>query len=143
MGIDDRPFIAAQPAAYRLPARSTPPPTVHSNRTTPASALTPGELADQNCRFAGTGGRSEENCHAAFRPAFLDMDTSQVYESRFADGRPAPIHLLDGLPDEVIVERTTCGRVLAVKASVIAGFVRAARFYSREEAAAALSLSAA
>lgn len=143
MGTDDRSFIASQPAAQPQRIRAGYPPSRRPTRTKPVSPLTPRELADQNVRFAGTGGRSEENCHAAFRPAFLDMDTSQVYESRFADGRPAPIHLLDGLPEEVIVERTTCGRVLAVKESVIAGFVRAARFYSREEAAAALSLSAA
>ncbi|MDT3671228.1 MAG: hypothetical protein ROZ37_12970 [Aromatoleum sp.] len=143
MGTDDRSFIASQPAVNPQRISASHTPSRRAVRTKPSFALTPRELADQNHRFAGTGGRSEENCHAAFRPAFLDRDTSQVYESRFADGRPAPIHLLDGLPDEVVVARTTCGRVLAVKESVIAGFVRAARFYSREEAAAALSLSGA
>lgn len=97
--------------------------------------LTGGVLRDQNRRYAGTGGRSEENAGAGFRPAFMDVDTRRVYESRFADGRPAPFHLLDGLPDELVVERAPGGRIAAIKSTVIAGFVRAARFYSREEAA--------
>jgi hypothetical protein len=97
--------------------------------------LTDTQLRHQNQCFHGTGGRSEENRPAGFRPAFMDIDTHTVYESRFADGRPAPVHVLDGLPDELVVARSASGRIAAVKASVIAGFVRAARFYSREEAA--------
>lgn len=93
------------------------------------------QLQRQNQEFMGTGGRSEENRPAGFRPAFMDIDTRTVYESRFADGRPAPIHVLDGLPDELVVARSSSGRIAAVKASVIAGFVLAARFYNREEAA--------
>jgi len=104
------------------------------------SALTHVGLQDQNRRFVGTGARSEENRGAGFRPAFMDADTFTIYESRFADGRPAPVHLLDGLPDELVVERTSSGRVAAVKASVVAGFVRATRFYSREEAARTISM---
>jgi hypothetical protein len=47
------------------------------------------------------------------------------------------MHLLDGLPDEWVVERDAAGRVRAIKDSVIAGFVRDGRFYTREQAAAA------
>lgn len=108
-----------------------------------ANLLTPEQLQDQNRRFAGTGARSEENRESGFRPAFMDSETCAIYESRFADGRPAPVHLLDGLPDEVVIARTDSGRVAAVKASVIAGFVRAARFYSREQAALSMSVMAA
>ncbi|PKO55457.1 MAG: hypothetical protein CVU28_06370 [Betaproteobacteria bacterium HGW-Betaproteobacteria-21] len=93
------------------------------------------QLQRQNQEFMGTGGRSEENRPCGFRPAFMDIDTHTVYESRFADGRPAPIHVLDGLPDELVVARSSSGRIAAVKASVIAGFVLATRFYNREEAA--------
>lgn len=93
------------------------------------------QLQRQNQEFRGTGGRSEENRPAGFRPAFMDVDTHTVYESRFANGQPAPIHVLDGLPDELVVARSSTGRIAAVKASVVAGFVLAARFYSREEAA--------
>ena len=91
-------------------------------------------LQAQNASFRGRGGISEENRDVGFRPAFLDTRTDTIYVSRFADGRPAPIHLLDGLPDELVVERTVSGRVSAVRAEVISGFVRGGRFYTREEA---------
>lgn len=139
MGIDHRLFAAPQSGYWpRTPRPHVPHP--RGPRADAASGpLTLRRLKDHSRRYAGTGGRSEENHSTGFRPAFLDVDTAKVYESRFADGRPAPVHLLDGLPDEVVVERASSGRVVAVKASMIAGFVRAARFYSREEAAAALS----
>lgn len=101
--------------------------------------LTGTSLKDQNRRFAASGGRSEENRQAGFRPAFMDVATRRVYESRFADGRPAPFHLLDGLPEELVVARSASGGIAAVKSSVVAGFIRAARFYSREEAARCLA----
>ena len=37
------------------------------------------------------------------------------------DGNPAPVHLLDGLPDEWIVERGEADQVLAIKPTVITG----------------------
>jgi hypothetical protein len=94
-------------------------------------------LRQQNAVHAGTGGVSRKNRSLGFRPAFLDFDTQTIYLSRFADGRPAPFHLLDGLPNEIVVDRTLCGRVAAVKASVIAGFVRDGFFFTREQAARA------
>lgn len=129
MNIDHRLFGAQPQNAARTPAICRSPVS--------GVPLTPARMKGHSRRFSGTGGRSEENRSAGFRPAFLDVDTAKVYESRFADGRLAPFHLLDGLPDEVVVERAGGGRVVAVKESMIAGFVRAARFYSREEAAAA------
>jgi len=92
-------------------------------------------LADQNLSFRGRGGTSAENRSLGFRPAFRDTQTNIVYPSRYADGRPAPCHLLDGLPGELVVARNPGGRVAAVKASVIAGFVRMGFFYTREQAA--------
>ena len=91
-------------------------------------------LQAQTAAHRGRGGISEENRSAGFRPAFLDTRTDTIHLSRFADGRPAPIHLLDGLPDELVVERTASGRVSAVRAEVISGFVRGGRFFTREEA---------
>lgn len=96
-------------------------------------------LRQENVAFHGTGGRSQENRSAGFLPAFFDVQTETVYPSCFADGRPAPVHLLDGLPDEVVVSRHATGRVLAVKASVISGFVRAGQFYTRAAAAQAVA----
>jgi len=91
-------------------------------------------LARQNELFSGTGGRSQENRSSGFRPAFMDVDTCAVYDSCFANGMRAPIHLLDGLPDEIVVARDESGRVHAVKPCVVAGFVREGRFFTREEA---------
>ena len=45
---------------------------------------------------------------------------------------------LDGLPQELVIMRSTTGRVMAVKESVIAGFVRCGQFFTREQTAAAV-----
>lgn len=100
------------------------------------TTLSPQQLQTENRRYRGRGGVSEENRGEGFRPAFLDTQTQRVYPSCFVDGRPAPCHLLDGLPDEVVLERSACGRVVSVKTTIISGFVRGDRFYDREQAAA-------
>jgi len=100
--------------------------------------LTKDTLKRQNQAFVGTGGVSEENRSSGFRPAFHDLASGRTALARFADGRPAPMHLLDGLPDEWVVERDATGRVSAIKEHVIAGFERNGLFYTREQAAAAL-----
>ena len=53
------------------------------------------------------------------------METGRTYLSRYSDGRPAPIHIHDGLP-EAIQWRT--------EINIIPGFVRDGRFYTREQA---------
>jgi len=94
-------------------------------------------LRKENVAFAGTGGRSEENRNLGFRPAFMDFATQTIYLSRFANGRPAPFHLLDGLPEEVVVDRSPNGRVISAKATLISGFERNGYFYTRTAAARA------
>lgn len=94
------------------------------------------QLQLENHRFQGSGGVSAENRSEGFRPAFLDTQTQCIYPSRFGDGRPAPFHLLDGLPEEVVLARDPGGRVVSVKSTVVSGFVRGGRFFNREEAAA-------
>ena len=94
-------------------------------------------LRRQNADHAGTGGRSDGNRGLGFRPAFFDFDTQTIYLSRFADGRLAPFHLLDGLPEDVVVDRTPSGRVVAAKASLVAGFERQGYFFTRTAAARA------
>jgi hypothetical protein len=98
--------------------------------------MTTETLKTENQAFWGTGGRSDENRSIGFRPAFMDTQSNRIYPSRFADGRPAPFHLLDGLPDEVVMARDVSGRVAAIKSSVVSGFLRMDRFFTREEAAA-------
>lgn len=104
-----------------------------------ARALTVMGLARQNRVYAKTGGVSQHNASAGFRPAFIDTDTGIIYLSCNCEGSPAPFHCLDGLPAELIVRRDACGRVKAVKPSVVAGFERDGRFYSREQAAQSLA----
>jgi hypothetical protein len=99
--------------------------------------LTRAELAAQNRRFLGTGGRSQENRSLGFRPAFLDSSTGTIHLARFADGRIAPMHLLEGLPAELVTARSASGRVTAVSEVLIAGFERDGLFYTRAQAAAA------
>jgi hypothetical protein len=108
----------------------------HSTETVMNASLGPDVLHHENRRYLGSGGRSEENAVANFRPAFRDAETGIVYPSCFCDGRPAPCHLLDGLPDEVVLERDQRGGVRGVKPSLVSGFVRERRFYTRDEAAA-------
>jgi hypothetical protein len=104
--------------------------------------LTRASLARENVSYHGTGGVSESNRCLSFRPAFIDRATGTVYRSRFADGRLAPCHLVDGLPAELVLARNEQGRVTQVKSSVVSGFVRGEHFYTRA-AAAALVASAA
>jgi len=96
-------------------------------------------LARENEAFRGTGGRSEENRDFGFRPAFFDFASQMLYLSRYLDGRIAPLHLLDGLPEEVVVDRAPNGRVLATRASLVAGFERNGLFYTRKAAARAVA----
>ncbi|MCP5159237.1 MAG: hypothetical protein H6975_07410 [Gammaproteobacteria bacterium] len=100
--------------------------------------MTAQTLRRQNRRFRGTGGVSSENRALGFAPAFLDTATDRVYRACFADGRPAPMHLLEGLPPAVVAARDATGRITALKATVLAGFVREERFYTREQAAASI-----
>lgn len=99
-----------------------------------APVLTPLQLAQENTRYGGTGGCSAGNRQLGFRPAFLDGDTGRIHLSRFADGRPAPVHLLDGLPPELVAERSASGRVTALKPGVVTGFERGGCFVTREQA---------
>lgn len=96
-------------------------------------------LKSENRKFFGTGARSEENQSLGFRPAFRDAETGIVYLSCFSNGRPAPFHLLDGLPDKIVLNRNSLGRVVSVKSSVVSGFVLDQTFYTREEAASCAS----
>jgi hypothetical protein len=94
-------------------------------------------LKNENKVHADTGGRSQNNAGLGFKPAFFDFATQTIYPSRFADGRLAPFHILDGLPEEVVVDRLPSGRVIAAKATLISGFVRNGFFYTRTAAAKA------
>ncbi|MGH8673085.1 MAG: hypothetical protein ACREVG_02110 [Burkholderiales bacterium] len=96
-------------------------------------------LAEESNAHAGTPGCSQRNHGLGFRPAFLDFATMTVHLSRFFDGRPAPFHILDGLPDEVVIVRDWDGRGIAAKSTLISGFERDGYFDTRAAAARAVS----
>ncbi len=109
--------------------------TRSANHRIPASAaLSPQRLARENRQFAGTFGVSAGASDHGCVPGFLDTATGQTYRSRFANGSPAPVHVLDGLPDHLVEARLASGQVTSVRASVVCGFVSGGRFYTREEA---------
>lgn len=87
-----------------------------------------GALARENLRYIDTGGVSANNRDKGFIPAFMDTETGDVYQSRFANGMPAPIHVLAGLPEKLIEKK-----------SLVSGFLREETFYSREEALKAVA----
>jgi hypothetical protein len=102
------------------------------------NTLSRASLEVETAYYRGTNGLSENNRCLGFQPAFTDRETGAVYLSRFADGRLAPFHVLDGLPAELVIARDEQGRATCVKPSVESGFVRDERFYTRYEAAAML-----
>ena len=90
----------------------------------------------------GTGGICAGNRHLGFVPAFLDSNTGKVFLSTYADGRPSLFHVLDGLPDELVVARDRQGRPSHVVGTVVSGFTLDNRFYTRAQAAAQVSRAA-
>lgn len=106
-----------------------------SPRTEAGHRLSASVLQRENQRYQGTGGVSQNNRSRGFVPAFLDTTTGQAYESRFPDGRPAPMHLLDGLPEHLLIGDHDEQRV---KKGVVSGFLHCDEFLTRAEAAAAL-----
>ena len=105
------------------------------------SACLRDRLLEENQAFGGTGGVSPLNREHGFLPAFCDTDTGVVYPSLYADGRPAPVHLYEGLPSALVVDLGAGNKLKVLKSSVVAGFVRGQRFYTRDEAARVLDQS--
>jgi hypothetical protein len=100
------------------------------------SSLTPKKLQQETVAFRGTGGISAENNGHGFIPAFFDTAKGEIHLARFVDGRLAPMHILEGLPKDLITLEDATGRVTATVPTLIAGFVHQQRFYTREQAAA-------
>lgn len=92
-------------------------------------------LQRENIIYKGSGGVSENNRSSGFQPAFLDTQSGQIYLSRFADGRLAPIHLLSALPDSLLILVSEADHRRSIKETVISGFMLNQRFYTRAQAA--------
>jgi len=99
------------------------------------NVVTRQKLRGQAQVFAGRGGVSEENRRFGFCPAFLDKESGEFVLSCNAEGALAAVHLFDGLPAAWVALRDGQGRPIAIKASIIAGFVRDGYFFTREQAA--------
>ena len=104
-----------------------------------AHRMTAERLEIENHAYSGSGGISQENHTKGFFPAFFDKESGKIALSRFANGTLAPVHLIEGLPDAWVVERDVDGMIKEIKQSVIAGFVRGGLFYTRQQAAQAIS----
>ena len=92
-------------------------------------------LCLENLAYAASGGVSRGNRSSGFVPAFLDAITGEAYRSRFADGSPAPFHLLEGLPASLLLGS---GDSIRAREGLISGFLRNGTFYTRAEAAEAV-----
>lgn len=99
----------------------------------------PASLKEENKQYQGTGGVSVENRGAGFIPAFLDTATGNAYPSRFANGKLAPVHLFDGLPESLVKKSVVTGKIYALKNGLISGFIRGRQFYTRAEVAHAMT----
>ncbi len=97
--------------------------------------LTPATLGRENRRFSHTRGVSANCSSMRFLPAFRDTISGETHLSLLPNGSVSPIHILDGLPEHWILERDHRQRVTAVKHSIISGFVRNGKFYTREDLA--------
>ena len=103
-----------------------------------SGAMTFGRLNREVKQYRGTGGIASEARSKGFRPAFRDTETGENYESNFKNGQPATIHLLEGLPDQVVLMRDEYGEPIEAKASLEAGFLKGDKFFTRDEAVAAI-----
>ncbi|RKT46147.1 hypothetical protein [Thiocapsa rosea] len=97
-------------------------------------ALTQASLRNENVLYARTRGISRNNGSFGFRPGYRNGATGEAVLSRFANGTPAPVHLLDGLPESWVLERDHEGHVTATRQGIVSGFILDGRFYTREEA---------
>jgi hypothetical protein len=93
------------------------------------------DLLKENEIFKSTDGVSKNNENLGFIPAFLDKATGIIYLSRFINGTLSPVHIFDGLPDNLINTRSSDGSICSLNSNVISGFSRIGLFYSREQAA--------
>ena len=97
--------------------------------------VTERSLLAENETYAGSGGVSKNNRRTGFKPAFRNTETGRTELSRFADGRVAPMHIIEGLPKEWAAVVDVKGFPLELKPEIVVGFVKDDRFYTRREVA--------
>jgi hypothetical protein len=92
-------------------------------------------LRHENLAFTGTRGVSQNNSRSGFKPAFLNRNSGRVEISKMEGGYPAPIHLIDWLPEEWAASIRKDGSIESLVPGIISGFSRNGKFYTREETA--------
>lgn len=92
-------------------------------------------LRQENLAYIDSGGVSANAQKVHLVPAFQDVETGRIEIARMQNGCPAAMHLIVGLPEEWAVNHDLSGQISALKATIIAGFVRENVFYTREQAA--------
>lgn len=107
----------------------------HNNRIPDDDTQTKQDLVQQNQHFADTSGISANNRSLGFVPGFYNPATQRCARSRFANGQPAPIHVIDGIPNSWVKERDSQGRVTKLISGIVSGFLYQNSFYTRAEAA--------
>lgn len=75
------------------------------------------------------------NRASGFVPAFRNADTGETRLSLFADGTPAPVHVLEGLPSEWVNEGGSVGEARRLARGIERGYLRNGRFHSLADAA--------
>ena len=92
-------------------------------------------LRNENLAFAGTNGISQNNSRSGFKPAFMNSNSGRIEISRTESGGPAPIHLIDWLPEEWAASTRKDGSIESLIPGIISGFSRDGKFYTREQTA--------
>ncbi len=93
-------------------------------------------VTQESTPYQGTCGESAVACQHQFVPAFCNRADGRVELARLPNGKPAPMHLIAALPKTWASRCDERGNVLELIDSIVAGFVKNGRFYTREEAAA-------
>ena len=97
--------------------------------------LTERRIEEENEVFAGTNGVSRCAASLGLRPAFRDPQSGRVEVACYANGEPAPFHLIDALPGDWFARLDAAGRPAMLRPEIECGFVQGERFYTRAEAA--------
>lgn len=97
--------------------------------------LTQDRVKEESADFLGTCGESATATQSHFQPAFQNPADGCVVAARFPSGAVAPMHLICGLPKTWGRKFDQQGNVVELIDGIVAGFVRAGSFYTREEAA--------
>lgn len=95
--------------------------------------LNPTQVDSQYINYKQSGPALFSDASFGFMPAFMDVFSEEVHLATYADGIPAVLHVLEGLPAKWIAEWGEDGRPNSVRTGVIAGFMRGGCFYTIDD----------